>query len=275
MEGRDMDGMIGIGGRWWRFPGARIDTDSWEVEWRSDGKLYLLESSGNIVEGVEVIDVMPPRLSSMKDHPCCYYQCHRPGTVFIGMSGNPDTHWICFFHFDLWHADRARFLADGIPCEMEELPRTANNENPVVQPTSRTGRAQSQPGPDYPLDRGRMLCIDEIRIISSTQIAGNEAPARDDVVKRYPKIVREQFPGRAAYIVRPIPEGAPPAYIFMVALVCYQPTSDTAAELFELVVSWSSDDLDPLPELIEREIRDIEWDWMARSKGWSTPADQP
>jgi hypothetical protein len=46
-------------------------------------------------------------------------------------------------------------------------------------------------------------------------------------------------------------------------LVCYQPTSDTSADLFELVVSWSSDDLDSnLPELIEREIRDIEWDWI-------------
>jgi hypothetical protein len=60
----------------------------------------------------------------------------------------------------------------------------------------------------------------------------------------------------------------------MVALVCYQPTSGTTADLFELVVSWSSDDLDSsLPELIEREIRDIPWDWLARSEGWSTPAD--
>jgi len=121
----------------------------------------------------------------------------------------------------------------------------------------------SQPGPDYPLDRGRMVYVEEIRIISSTQI---------DAIERYPKTVREQFPGRAVYRVRPIPEGQLPAFIFMVSLVCYQPTSDTTADLFELVVSWSSDDLDSnLPELIEREIRDIEWDWMARSKGRSTP----
>jgi len=55
-------------------------------------------------------------------------------------------------------------------------------------------------------------------------------------------------------------------------LVCYQPTSDTTADLFNVIVSWSSDDLDSsLPELIEREIRDIEWDWIvgrtAISKG--------
>jgi hypothetical protein len=119
------------------------------------------------------------------------------------------------------------------------------------------------PGPDYHLDRGRLVYVEEIRIISSTQI-----------IERYPKSVREQFPGRAVYRVRPIPEGQLPAFIIMVALVCYQPTSDTTADLFELIVSWSSDDLDSnLPELIEREIRDIEWDWMARSKGRST--DQP
>jgi hypothetical protein len=134
----------------------------------------------------------------------------------------------------------------------------------------------SQPGPDDPLDRGRMVYVEEIRIIPSTQIAGSKAPTRDDVVKRYPKSVRDQFPGRAVYSVRPIPEGQLPAFIFMVALVCYQPTSDTTADLFELIVSWLSDGLDSnLPELIEREIRDIEWDWMARSKGRSTPADRP
>ena len=129
----------------------------------------------------------------------------------------------------------------------------------------------SHPGPDYPSDRNRMVYVEEIRIISSTQIVGSEGANRTDAIERYPKTVREQFPGRALYRVRPIPEGPLPAFIVMVALVCYQPTSDTTADLFELVVSWSSDDLDSnLPELIEREIRDIEWDWMARSEGWST-----
>jgi hypothetical protein len=54
MAQQGKDGMIGIGGRWWRFPGARIDTDSWEGEWRSDGKLYLRDGVGNVVEGLEV-----------------------------------------------------------------------------------------------------------------------------------------------------------------------------------------------------------------------------
>jgi len=121
MAQQGKDGMIGIGGRWWRFPGARIDTDSWEVEWRTDGKLYLHDEAGKIVEGTEVSDVMPPRLSRMKDHPCCYIDCPEPGAIHIGVNGNPDTHWICFYHFDLWHAQRDRFRADGLPCEMEEL----------------------------------------------------------------------------------------------------------------------------------------------------------
>src|ERR1039458_5331635 len=82
----------------------------------------------------------------------------------------------------------------------------------------------SQPGPDYPLDRGRMVYVEEIRIISLTQIIGSEGADRADAIERYPKTVREQFPGRALYRVRPIPEGELPSFIFVVALVCYQPT---------------------------------------------------
>jgi hypothetical protein len=158
---------------------------------------------------------------------------------------------------------------------MQELPMTANEQNPATQPPFWTARAP-HPGPDDPLDRNRMVYVEEIRIISLTQIVGSNGANRTDAIERYPKTVREQFPGRAVYRVRPIPEGEVPKFIFMVALVCYQRTSDTTANLFELVLSWSSDDLDSsLPELIEREIRDIEWDWMARSKRWSTPPDQP
>jgi|SRR5271163_540658 len=53
---QDTDGMISIGGRWWSFPGAQIETDSWEVEWRGDGRLYLHDGAGNVVEGTEVDD---------------------------------------------------------------------------------------------------------------------------------------------------------------------------------------------------------------------------
>jgi hypothetical protein len=57
----------------------------------------------------------------MKDHACCYSECPEPGTIHIGTNGNPDTHWICWVHYYKWNADRARFLADGGGCEMEEL----------------------------------------------------------------------------------------------------------------------------------------------------------
>lgn len=56
----------------------------------------------------------------MKDHNCCYYNCPEPGTIHIGPNGG-DSHWICFRHLDRWNQNRARFLADGGGCEMEEL----------------------------------------------------------------------------------------------------------------------------------------------------------
>src|SRR5208283_892909 len=54
MAQQETDAMIGVSGRWWCFPSAQIDGDSWEVEWRSDGKLYLHDDTGNVVEGTEV-----------------------------------------------------------------------------------------------------------------------------------------------------------------------------------------------------------------------------
>jgi hypothetical protein len=56
----------------------------------------------------------------MTDHPCCYYQCPEPGTIHVGKNGG-DSHWICFYHFNLWHETRSRFIAQGVPCEMQEL----------------------------------------------------------------------------------------------------------------------------------------------------------
>jgi len=51
---QDTDGMINISGRWWSFPGAQIETDSWEVECRGYGKLYLHDGVGNVVKGREL-----------------------------------------------------------------------------------------------------------------------------------------------------------------------------------------------------------------------------
>ena len=55
------------------------------------------------------------------DTACCYSGCQEEGFVHIGTNGNPDTHWICFRHLERWNQNRARFLADGGECEMEEL----------------------------------------------------------------------------------------------------------------------------------------------------------
>ena len=54
MAQQNTDAKISIDGRWWSFPGAQIETDSWEVECRGYGKLYLHDGVGNVVEGTEV-----------------------------------------------------------------------------------------------------------------------------------------------------------------------------------------------------------------------------
>jgi hypothetical protein len=56
----------------------------------------------------------------MRDHNCCYYNCPEPGTIHIGANSG-DSRWICWRHLDRWNQTRARFLADGDGCEMEEL----------------------------------------------------------------------------------------------------------------------------------------------------------
>jgi hypothetical protein len=64
----------------------------------------------------------------IEDQDCCYIGCPEPGTLHIGENGNPDTHWICWVHYYKWNQMRARFLADGDGCEMEEL-RTAGTKH--------------------------------------------------------------------------------------------------------------------------------------------------
>ena len=55
------------------------------------------------------------------DQTCCYADCPLPGTYYIGTNGNPGTQWICVRHLERWNQTRARFLAEGGGCEMEEL----------------------------------------------------------------------------------------------------------------------------------------------------------
>jgi hypothetical protein len=46
------DAMVWIGGRCWKFPGARIDGGSWEAKWRG-GKMLLRDDTGAVIEGIE------------------------------------------------------------------------------------------------------------------------------------------------------------------------------------------------------------------------------
>jgi hypothetical protein len=50
----------------------------------------------------------------------------------------------------------------------------------------------------------------------------------------------------------------------MVDLVCYEPVSDRTECMSMLTVCWLGDDIEAsLPELIDREIRSVEWDKYA------------
>ncbi len=117
MAQQDTDGMISIDGRCWCFPGDQIAPDS-EFEWR-DGKVYLHDGVGNVVEGIEVSDVALPILPQMNEYPCCFWHCLEEGVIHIGFNGG-DSHWICWRHYIWWSETRARLLADGGPCEMEQ-----------------------------------------------------------------------------------------------------------------------------------------------------------
>ena len=57
----------------------------------------------------------------MEHHDCCYDKSDRPGASFIGENdGNPDTEWVCEYHRDKWNANRALFIAEGLPCQMKK-----------------------------------------------------------------------------------------------------------------------------------------------------------
>jgi hypothetical protein len=52
---------------------------------------------------------------------CCYYKCGRPGTIYIDANGYRDAELDMCIRRDKWNADRARFIADGPPCQTREL----------------------------------------------------------------------------------------------------------------------------------------------------------
>jgi len=112
------------------------------------------------------------------------------------------------------------------------------------------------------LDCGRDVFVEECYISPSTlgYLAGSKDAIRAEVIKRLPERARGQFPGCGGLLIKPVPEGKLPAFIFMVALVCCQPVSDPNNDISSLVVCWLSDDIDAgLPELIDREICSVEW----------------
>jgi len=115
----------------------------------------------------------------------------------------------------------------------------------------------------YRLDCGREVRVEEVYIALSGlgYLAGSREAIRADVIKRLPDRVRDQFPRCDGFLIKPAPEGELPRYVFMVALVSCQPVSDPAADESRLVVAWLSDDIETgLTEMIESQIRAVEWD---------------
>ena len=119
---------------------------------------------------------------------------------------------------------------------------------------------------EFRLDCGRDVYVEECHLSLSTlgYFAGSGDAIRTEVIRRLPDRAFEQFPGRDGLLVKPVPEGELPTYTFMVSLVCPQPASDPAADFSSLVVCWLGDDIETsLPEMIDREIRDLDWDQCA------------
>jgi hypothetical protein len=115
---------------------------------------------------------------------------------------------------------------------------------------------------EYRLDCGRNVLVEEIRIMPSTHgyFAGSGDAIRAEVIKGLPDRLMEQFPGSGGFLIKPVAEGQLPRYLIIVALVS-QPGSEPDGDFSSLVVCWLCDDIETsLPEMIEREIRAVEWD---------------
>jgi hypothetical protein len=112
----------------------------------------------------------------MKDFDCCYDQCPEPGTIRIGANGG-DSRWICFRHLERWNETRARFLADGGGCEMEELGELLREKS-----TSRMAAYRN-------LDFGAHSTNEE----SSHEKAGSLAMRRAKLLDRQPDPVRSDI----------------------------------------------------------------------------------
>ena len=142
---------------------------------------------------------------------------------------------------------------------------TATRQNPTRRVQAKVEHDPRRRRQAIRLNCGRDVLVEEIRITPSTlgYLVGTEAAIRADLIKRLPDKVMDRFRGHGAFFIKPVPEGELPRYLIIVALVS-EPVSDPAADFSSLVVCWLGDDIETgLPELIEREIRDLDWDQCA------------
>jgi len=122
---------------------------------------------------------------------------------------------------------------------------------------------RSAHGLEYQLPGGRTVRLEECSVSFSRLgfLAGREERIREKIVEEIPKLLRAQFWGNYGLVIKPVPEGPLPAYVLMPALASDQPVSDPSADRSRIVLCWLSNDVEtPLPQLIDKEITDIEWD---------------
>ena len=119
---------------------------------------------------------------------------------------------------------------------------------------------------EYRLPGGRTVQVEEFcfRVSTLGFLAGREERIREKIVEEIPKLLRAQFWGNYGLVIKPVPEGPLPAYVLMAALASDQPVSDPSADRSRIVLCWLSNDVEtPLPQLIEQEIRDVQWERCA------------
>ena len=142
---------------------------------------------------------------------------------------------------------------------------TVTRQNPAMRVQAKIEHDPHHHRLAYRLNCGRDVLVEEIRITPSTlgYLAGSKDAIRADLIRRLPDRVMDQFPGHGGFLIKPVAEGELPRYLIMVALVS-QPVSDSNSDFSSLVFGWLSNDIETsLPEMIDREIRDLDWDQCA------------
>jgi len=142
---------------------------------------------------------------------------------------------------------------------------TVTRQNPAMRVQAKVEHDPRHRRLAFRLNCGRDALVEEIRIAPSTlgYLVGTEAIIRADLIRHLPDRVMDQFPGHGGFLIKPVADGELPRYLIMVALVS-QPVSDPAADFSSLVVCWLGDDIETsLTEMIDREIRDLDWDQCA------------